>query len=116
MLPTPVAAVPLAVMLQLVVVAWPPRAVTSVTSLPSFMRRSNGVFRAEISTRAAVALVRTWWLVYMGKAMVARMPMIATTIISSIKVMPRCPFMDVLPRKIGSGQQRSASGHQQARQ
>jgi len=32
--------------------------------------------------------------VYIGKAMVARMPMIATTIISSIRVMPRCPFMN----------------------
>ncbi|MNP51588.1 hypothetical protein D3C76_1459250 [compost metagenome] len=63
MLPTPVAAVPLAAMAQWAVRSWPPRAATLAMSLPSFRRRSKAVFRAEISTRAAVALVRTWLLV-----------------------------------------------------
>ncbi|MCY1249565.1 hypothetical protein D9M72_631100 [compost metagenome] len=88
MLPSPVAATPLASMVQLAVLAWPPRAVTLAMLVPWFIRSSKGTLSAVISARPAVTLVRAWCLVYIGKAMVARMPMMATTIISSISVKP----------------------------
>lgn len=59
------------------------------------MMSSNGTFNADTSASPAVALARAWYLEYCGNAKVARMPMIATTISSSIKVKPLCLFIDI---------------------
>src|SRR5690606_9517897 len=84
MVPAPDATVPVTAIAQFcVVVPAPVRVVGS--AVPEFMRSSNETFNAEISASPAVTLARAWYLEYAGIANVARMPMIATTISSSIR-------------------------------
>src|SRR5712691_8376733 len=49
--------------------------------------------RVRESARALALRARAWMFAYSGIAMAARMPMIATTIISSMRVKPRLFFI-----------------------
>src|SRR5882672_4870635 len=52
--------------------------------------------RARASACALARRARAWTLAYAGMAIAARMPMIATTIINSIRVKPFCTaFMEM---------------------
>ena len=59
-----------------------------VGTVPWLRVSSKPAFNAAISASPAVNLALAWCLVYMGRPMVAKMPMIATTINNSIKVKP----------------------------
>ena len=55
---------------------------------PWLITSSNGTFIAVSSAIAAVTLARAWYLEYIGRPRVARIPMIATTTSNSIRVKP----------------------------
>ena len=85
--PVPVATSPVTSILQLAVGLVPPIN-ARVGTVPWLRVSSKPAYSAETSANPAVNLALAWYLVYMGKPIVAKMPMIATTINNSIKVKP----------------------------
>ncbi len=92
----PLAATPATARLQFDVAAAAPPANASVGSTPPLSASSTPGFNADVSAIAADTLALAWYRLYCGIAIAAKIPIIATTIINSIRVKPFWFFILVL--------------------